>query len=92
MRLRVACQEPDQARGVGADEVEEIRREFRDAQQDGFGAGKSGDEISDRSRLLRCEIGQPVCQSLFGLIGSGHMRPVHEPRGQTMLVRVALRG
>ena len=48
--------------------------------------------ISDRGRLVRCEIGQPVLESLFGFVGSGHMRSVHEPRGQTMLVRDALRG
>ena len=92
MRLRVAFEQPDRARGIGAQQIEQIGRGFGDAEQNGFGARKPVGQIVDRSRLRRRQIGQPVCQSLFGFIGSGHMRSVHEPRGQTMLVRVALRG
>ena len=54
--------------------------------------GNRVDEIADRSRLLRLEIGEPVRQTLLGFVGSGQMRSVHEPRGQTMSVRVARRG
>ncbi len=61
-------------------------------EQNGLGERKSVDKIVDRSRLLRLEIGEPVRQTLLGFVGSGHMRSVHEPRGQTMSVRVALRG
>ncbi len=53
---------------------------------------KSGEEALDRGRLPRRQIGQPVGQPLLGTIGSGHMRAVHESRGQTRSVRVALRG
>ena len=55
-------------------------------------ARKPGGQLADRSRLPRLEIGEPACQTLFGFGRCGHMRPVHEPRGQTTLVRVALRG
>ena len=55
-------------------------------------AGNRAMRSSIAAACSGCEIGQPVCQSLLGFIGSGHMRSVHEPRGQTMLVRVALRG
>ena len=54
--------------------------------------GNRHHEIADRSRLHRLEIGEPVGQTLLGFVGSGQMRSVHEPRGQTMPVRVALRG
>ena len=93
MRLRLAFEQPDRARGVGAQEIEQIGRGFRDAAAGWFWrSGNRRGQIVDRSRLRRREIGQPVCQSLLGFIGSGHMRSVHEPRGQTMSVRVALRG
>ena len=59
-------------------------------EQNGVGERKSAGEIADRSRLLRLEIGEPACQTLLGFIGSGQMRPVHETRGQTMSVRVAV--
>ena len=92
MRLRLAFEQPDRARGIGAQQIEQIGRGFGDAEQDGSGARKPAGQIVDRSRLRRRQIGQPVCQSLLGFIGRGHMRSVHKPRGQTMLVRVALRG
>ena len=92
MLLRLAFEQPDQPRGVGAYQVEKIGRGFRDALQDGPGERKSGAEIMDRSRLPRRQIAKPVCQPLLGTIGGGHMRSVHEPRGQTISVRVALRG
>ena len=92
MRLRLAFEQPDRARGVGAQEIEQIGRGLGDAEKNRSGARKPAGQAVDRSRLRRRQIRQPVCQSLFGLIGCGHMRSVHEPRGQTMLVRVALRG
>ena len=91
MRLRFTFEQPDRARAIGANKIKQIGRGFRDAEKNGFGEGEPGDEPIDRRRLLRCEIGQPVCQSLLGLVRNGHMRSVHEARGQT-LVRVALRG
>ena len=42
--------------------------------------------------LHRLQIGEPISQMLLGFVRDGHMRSVHEPRGQTMSVRVALRG
>ena len=92
MPLRLAFEQPERARAVGAHQIEQIGRGFRDAQQNGPGAGKSGGQTVDRGRLLRREIGQPVRQPLLGSVGSGHMRSVHEPRGQTIVFRVALRG
>ncbi len=92
MRLRLAFEQPDRARGVGTQQIEQIGRGFGDTEKDGSGAREPAGQIGDRSRLRRRQIGQPVCQSRFGFIGSGHMRSVHKPRGQTMLVRVALRG
>ncbi len=91
MRLRLTFEQPDRARAIGANKIKQIGRGFRDAEKDGFGEGEAGDETLGLSRLLRCEIGQPVSQSLLGFVGRGHMRSVHEARGQT-LVRVALRG
>ena len=91
MPLRFAFEQSDQPRGVGAYQVEKVGRGFRDALQHGFGERKPGADTIDRSRLLRRKIAEPFCQTLLGTIGSGHMRPVHEPRGQTMSVRVAPR-
>ena len=92
MPFRLAFEQPERTHVIGAHEVEKIGRGFRDTEKYGFHARKPAHEIADRRRPLRCEIGQPARQSLFGLVRIGHMRSVHEPRGQTILVRVALRG
>ena len=82
----------DRSRGVGAYQIEQVRRGFRDTQQDRAGAGMIISDLADRSRLRRLEIGEPGGEALFGFDGSGQLRSVHEPRGQTMSVRVVLRG
>ena len=91
VRLRVARQQPFQPRGVGAHQVEQIRREFRDPEQDILCVGMIG-QLIDRSRLRRLELGKPVVQALFGFVGRGDMRSVHETRGQNAFLRVARRG
>ena len=52
-------------------------------------------QVADRSRSAAgSEIGEPVSQTLLGdsCRERTAWRSVHEPRGQTMSVRVALRG
>ena len=91
MRLRLTFKQPDRARGIDANEIKQIGRGLRDAEKKGSGEREPGDQTLDRSRLLRCEIGQPAGEALPGLVRSRQMRSVHEARGQT-LVRIALRG
>ena len=81
MRFRVACQQADQPRGIGADQVEQVWRELDDAEQDGPGR-RTIQPRADLSRLLRLQFGEPVSQALFGVAAGGDMRPAHEPRGQ----------
>ena len=92
MLFGLAFEQPDRASAIGANKIEQIGRGFGDAQKNGSGARKPRQEIVDRSRLRRLQIGEPVSQMLLGFVRDGHMRSVHEPRGQTMSVRVALRG
>ena len=92
MLLGLAFEQPDHAPAIGANEIEQIGRGLGDAQKNGSGARKPRHEIADRSPLHRPQIGEPISQMLLGLVRDGHMRSVHEPRGQTMSVRVALRG
>ena len=80
-----------EVRGVGAHQVEQIRREFRDPEQDILCVGMIG-QLIDRSRLRRLELSKPVVQALFGFVGRGDMRSVHETRGQNAFLRVARRG
>jgi hypothetical protein len=82
MRFRVAFEQPDRARGIGPQQIEQIGGGFGDAQEHGSGARKPHQQIVDGSRLLGRDIGQPVYQSLLGFIGRGHMRSVHKPRGK----------
>ena len=65
MPFRVACQQADQPRGIGADQVEQVWRELGDAEQDGPGGGTI-EPSADLGRLLRLQFGEPVYQSLFG--------------------------
>ena len=74
MRFRVACQQADQPRGIGADQVEQVWRELGDAEQDGPGK-RPIQPRADLSRLLRLQFGEPVSQALFGGAAGGNMRP-----------------
>src|SRR5262245_5896435 len=93
MRLGVALEEPDQPRGIGANQFEQIKREFRDTGDDLASEGMNQQRL-DRSRMLRLELGQPVAKALFGGCGSGNMGSFREACGQThtMRVRVSRRG
>ncbi len=88
MPFRLAFEQPDRARTIGAHKIEKIGRGLRDPKQNGLGAGKAGDQIAGGSSLFDCEAGQPVGQPLLGLGGSGQIRSVHETRGQTTWLRV----
>jgi hypothetical protein len=88
----IAAEQPDRTHSVGADQIEQIGRGFRDAQQNGFDKRKAGHQVANGSHLPRREIGQPVCQPLLGFIRRGHQRPVDKPRSQNMPVRFALSG
>ena len=92
MLLRFAFEQPERAPAIGANEIEQIGRGFGDAQENGPGARKPRHKIADSSPLHRLQIGEPISQMLLGFVRDGHMRSVHEPRGQTMSVRAALRG
>src|ERR1700691_5992581 len=92
MPFRLAFEQPERATAIGANEIEQVGRSFGDARQNGSGARKPSQEVVDLSRPRRLQIGQPISQMLSGFVRYGQMRAVHEPRGQTMSVRVALRG
>ena len=81
MRLRIAFEQPDQARRVRAHQVEQVWREFDDTEQDGLGEAAI-QEVIERSRLLRLERGEPIVKTSFGFVGSGDTRSVREQRGQ----------
>ena len=91
VRLRVARQQPDQPRGVGANPIEQIGREFRDTEQD-TPRERLRQQRIERSRLLRLQFGKPVSKNLFGIAGSSDMRPVDEAPGEALSFRVARRG
>ena len=55
MLFRVACQQPGQPRGIGADQIEQIGRELDDAEQDGPGE-RTIQPRADRSRLLAARV------------------------------------
>ena len=55
MRFGVACQQTDQPRGVGADQIEQIGRELGDAEQNGPGE-RAIQPRADRSRLLAAPV------------------------------------
>ena len=76
------AQQTDQPRGIGADQVEQVGRELGDAEQDGPGDAAESSSAPISADCCGLEFGEPVCQALFGLVGRGDMRPVHEPRGQ----------
>ncbi len=80
VRLRVASEQADESRGVGADQVEQVGRELGDAEQDG--AGLAVEQVPDRGCLRRLELGQPFLQPMFGFLGVADMRAGHETRGQ----------
>src|SRR6185312_7565340 len=84
--------QPNRARGIGPQQVEQIGRSLGNAEKSDVEARIPRGKLADRSRLPRLEINKPRCKTLFGFGWRGNMRPVDEPRGQTMLVRVALRG
>ena len=84
MLIGIAMEQTERACGVSAQQVEQIGRAFRDAQQDGVDARKLPAEIANRSRLVRLEINELASETLFSFKRHGHMWAVHEPRGQTM--------
>jgi len=57
------------------EQIKQIGRGFRDAEKDGFDEGEAGDQTLDLSRLLRCEIGQPVASRCSALSGADTCGP-----------------
>ena len=90
-RATVRQKKTGQPRRVGTRQVEQIWRELAKAEQDLPGVGMV-EQCVERGRLGGFELGKPVAKALFGIFGSGDIRPRFETGGKWMSFRVSRRG